>query len=231
MHTYLETTIELLIGFFALLILTKIIGRSSIAEATPFDFVSTLVLGEFVGNALFSDDVDPWKMLYSIFFWGILILVIDFITLKINKSRGIFESEPSIVINNGIIDRATLKKTKVDMNRLQAMLREKNVFSIREIEHAIIEPNGKLSIIKKPIYDTVSKGDLNVPIKSVSLPITLVSDGVLIKQNFPLIGRDVEWLKAEIKKRNIHDIRNVMFAEWREEDGLFVQTIYKSPTD
>ena len=228
MHTYVETSIEMLIGFFALLLLMKLIGRSSIAEATPFDFVATLVLGEFVGNALFSEDVDPWKMLYSIAFWGILILAIDFITLKVNRTRGMFESQPSIVINNGIIDRSILKKNKIDINRLQSLLRDKDVFSIREVEHAILEPNGQLSVIKKPIYDQVTKGDLNVSIQSVSLPVTLISDGVLIKQNFSLIGRDTKWIEEEVKKRNIPSIRNVMLAEWREEDGLFIQPIFKS---
>ncbi|GGE51433.1 DUF421 domain-containing protein [Pullulanibacillus camelliae] len=226
MHTYFETTIELLLGFFALLILMKIMGRSSIAEATPFDFVATLVLGEFVGNALFSNDVDPWKMLYSIACWGLLILIIDFITLKINRTRSIFESNPSIVINNGVIDRAVMKKNKLDMNRLQSMLREKDIFSLREVEHAIIEPNGQISVIKKPIYDSANKGDLNLPIQSVSLPVTLISDGVLIKQNFSLIGKEPQWLESELEKRSIPSIRDVMFAEWRQEDGLFIQTIY-----
>jgi len=226
MHTYVETTIELLLGFFALLILMKLMGRSSITEATPFDFVSTLVLGEFVGNALFSNDVDPWKMLYSILCWGALILTIDVITLKINRTRALFESNPSIVINNGIIDRAIMKKNKLDMNRLQSMLREKDIFSLREVEHAIIEPNGQISVIPKPIYDSVNKGDLSLSIQSVSLPVTLISDGVLIKQNFILIDKEPEWLENELKKRNISSVRNVMIAEWRQEDGLFIQTIY-----
>jgi len=227
MHTYIETTIELLLGFFALLILMKLMGRSSITEATPFDFVSTLVLGEFVGNALFSNDVDPWKMLYSILCWGVLILIIDVITLKINRTRAIFESNPSIVINNGIIDRAVMKKNKLDMNRLQSMLREKDIFSLREVEYAIIEPNGQVSVIQKPIYDSVNKGDLNLSIQSISLPVTLISDGVLIKQNFTLIDKEPEWLENELEKRNISSIRDIMIAEWRQGDGLFIQTIYR----
>jgi len=227
MHTYIETTIELLLGFFALLILMKLMGRSSITEATPFDFVSTLVLGEFVGNALFSNDVDPWKMLYSILCWGVLIFIIDVITLKINRTRAIFESNPSIVINNGIIDRAVMKKNKLDMNRLQSMLREKDIFSLREVEYAIIEPNGQVSVIQKPIYDSVNKGDLNLSIQSISLPVTLISDGVLIKQNFTLIDKEPEWLENELEKRNISSIRDIMIAEWRQGDGLFIQTIYR----
>ena len=77
---YFEITIELVVGFFALLILTKVIGRSSISEATPFDFVAALVLGEFVGGAIYDDKIHIGKILFVIALWGALIYSIDIIT-------------------------------------------------------------------------------------------------------------------------------------------------------
>ncbi|WP_077614777.1 DUF421 domain-containing protein [Caenibacillus caldisaponilyticus] len=229
MGGYMETTVELIVGFFALLIFTKFTGRSSISEATPFDFVAALVLGEFVGGAIYDPKVDIWKILYVIALWGVLIGGIDFLTLKVNRMRGLFESSPAILINDGVIVRSEMKRNKIDMNRLQTLLRDKDVFSIREVAFALLEPNGKISVIKKPIFETVRRIDLDLPTTSVSLPVTLVSDGMIIKDNFVLIGRDVAWLKSELKKRGIENLRDVMLAEWREEDGLYVQTIYNGP--
>jgi uncharacterized membrane protein YcaP (DUF421 family) len=231
MQGYLEVTVELVVGFFALLILTKAIGRASISEATPFDFVAALVLGEFVGGAIYDDKIHIFKILFVIVLWGALILLIDFITLKFNRTRGIFESKPSILINNGVILRSALKRHKLDVNRLQTLLREKDIFSFREIAYAILEPNGKISVIKMPIYDTVKRGDLDLSIKSADLPLTLISDGVVIKNNLNIIKRNEEWLNQELVMRGINNLRDVMVAEWTEDAGLYVQTIYKGDTE
>jgi uncharacterized membrane protein YcaP (DUF421 family) len=225
-HGYIETTVELIIGFISLMLITKMIGRSSISQATPFDFVASLVLGEFVGGAIYDPKIDIFRIVYVVIFWGALIYLVDFVALKYNKSRGIIESSPAVLINNGIIDRNMLKKHKIDMNRLQSLLRDRGVFSMREVMHAILEPNGKINVIKKPMYDTVKKQDLDLPMTSVSLPVTLISDGVVLKNNLKQIEKDAFWLEKELTNRKIHNVRDVMIAEWRVEDGLFVQTIY-----
>ena len=224
-HGYFQLLIEIIVGFFALLGLTKIMGRSSIAESTPFDFVSVLVISEFFGNAIYDDKVDLAEMVFSIVSWGVLVIFIDFLTLKINKTRGVFESKPSILINNGIINRSELKRNKIDINRLQSLLREKNTFSFREVDHAVLEPNGKLSVIKKSNFDSLRRMDMNLPAISSSLPITLISDGVIIKRNLELLQKDSQWLTDELAVRGIHNVREVMVAEWRLEDGIYVQTI------
>lgn len=226
MHAYIETTIELIIGFIALMIVTKSLGRSSISQATPFDFVASLVLGEFVGGAIYDPKIDLFRIIYVVLVWGVLIFLVDFIALKFNTSRGIIESTPAILINNGVINRTVLKKHRIDINRLQSLLRDKDVFSLREVEHAVLEPNGKINIIKKPMYDTVKKADLDLPIQSISLPITLISDGVLLKNNLKQLEQNSQWLEQELKKRNIKSVSDVMICEWRLEDGLYVQTIF-----
>jgi len=225
-HGYVETTVELVIGFISLMVITKIIGRSSISQATPFDFVASLVLGEFVGGAIYDPKIDIFRIIYVVMFWGALIYLVDFVALKYNKSRGIIESSPAILINDGIINRNMLKKHKIDINRLQSLLRDRGVFSMREVMHAILEPNGKINVIKKPMYDTVKKQDLDLPVKSVSIPVTLISDGVILKNNLKQIAKDSFWLEKELLNRKIQDVREVMIAEWRVEDGLFVQTIF-----
>jgi len=228
---YLEITVELVVGFFALLVLTKVIGRSSISEATPFDFVAALVLGEFVGGAIYDDNIHLGKILFVIALWGILIYSIDFLTLKFNRLRGIFESKPSLLINNGVILRSSMKKNKIDVNRLQTLLREKNIFSIREVAFAILEPNGKLSVIKNPLFENVKRMDLDLPIKTAELPLTLISDGVLIKNNLDIIHKDENWLIGELQMRGIPSIREVMLAEYDAVNGLYVQPIYKGDTE
>ncbi|WP_239984963.1 DUF421 domain-containing protein [Sporolactobacillus pectinivorans] len=217
--------IELSVGLFGLLLLTKVMGRASMSEATPFDFISMIVVGDFVSDAIYDPQTHIFKVLFAIFFWGILIYMIDLITLKVHQTRAFFESQPVIVIRNGLIDREALKKNKVDMNHLQMLLRDREVFSIREISFAVLEPNGKISVIRRPEYEKVNRGDLKLSMRTVSVPITLISDGVIIKKNLKESGKTEEWLKSELSKRSIDNSRRVMLAEWRDEDGLYVQTI------
>ncbi len=116
MHAYISLTVELIIGLFGLLILTRLMGRASISEATPFDFVSVLIVGDFVGEAIYNKEVKVFFILYAIFLWGLLIILIDFITLKFSKTRNIFESTPSLIIDNGVLDKKEMKRNKLDIN-------------------------------------------------------------------------------------------------------------------
>ncbi len=145
-----QITIELLIGFFVLLIATKILGKTQISQLTPFDFISAIVLGELVGNSIYDPKIKVWSILYSVFVWVILIYTIEVITQKIRGTRKFFEGYPSIIIRNGKIDREQLSVNHLDINQLQQMLRQqKDIFSIREVEYMILEPNGNISVLKK----------------------------------------------------------------------------------
>ncbi|RYM04585.1 DUF421 domain-containing protein [Sporolactobacillus sp. THM7-7] len=230
--SYLSIIVELTVGLLALLILTKFVGKASLSESTPFDFIAMIVVGDFVSDAVYDHETHIFKVLFTIALWGLLILLIDWITLKYHRSRGFFESHPEVVITNGVIDRQRLKKSKVDMNHLLMLLRDRDVFSIREVEYAILEPNGKVSVIKKPQLEPATREDMKVPYTSVSLPVTVISDGVILQKGLKQIHKTEGWLRRKLKERHITDLAQVMVAEWREEDGLFVQTIHpESPGD
>ncbi|MET1248070.1 DUF421 domain-containing protein [Sporolactobacillus sp. STCC-11] len=225
MRELLSIVIELSVGLFALLLLTKVMGRASMSESTPFDFISMIVVGDFVSDAIYDPHTHVYKVIFAILFWGILIYIIDLITLKFHQSRRFFESEPALIINKGQIDRKVMKKNRVDMNHLQMLLRDRNIFSLREIEFALLEPNGKVSVMRKSDYEQTNRSDLNIAQKSVSIPITLISDGVVLTNNLKRIGKTESWLKSELKKHSVHEPKHVMIAEWRSEDGLYIQKI------
>jgi len=128
---------ELIIGYFLLLLLTKVLGKTQITQITTFDFVSVLVLGELVGNAMYDTETGIKEIMYSILIWGGLIYITEFITQKFRKTRQLLEGKPSIIINKGKIDFKELKKNHLDINQLQHLLRAKDVFSIAECAYAI----------------------------------------------------------------------------------------------
>ncbi|HWL12873.1 MAG TPA: DUF421 domain-containing protein [Ureibacillus sp.] len=217
-----QTTIELVFGFFALLIAAKILGKTQISQLTPFDFISAMVLGELVGNSVYDDEIKIWSILYALLLWTVLIYTVEKLTQKFRGLRRTFEGHPSIIIRNGVIDRQQLTQNNLDINQLQQMLRQqKDIFSIREVEFMILEPNGQISVLRKPKYDSPTIEDLSLKQKQVYLPITLISDGIVVQDNLRESGHDEEWLLKQLKKRDITRVEDALYAEWVEDEGFF----------
>ncbi|WP_413380364.1 DUF421 domain-containing protein [Alkalihalobacillus sp. 1P02AB] len=221
---FASLTIELFVGFFALLVLTKFLGKNQITQLTPFDFISALVLGELVGNAIYDPSIGLHYVLYAIVFWGTLIFFIEMITQKIRESRSILEGKPSLIITNGQIQYEELKKNKLDLNQLQHLLREKDVFSIREVQNGILETNGTVSVMKKYRFDTPTNEDLKIPAKSVNLPIVLIMDGEIIYDSLDFLHKKESWLLDELTNQGIAGPKAVLYADWVPNEGFEIQT-------
>lgn len=215
-------TIELILGFFSLLFITRFLGKTQITQLTAFDFISALIMGELLGNAIYDDETGIVKILFAISVWGLLIFVIQIAGQKSITLRNLLEGKPSLVIQKGIINRQELKKNRTNLNELLTLLRDKDVFSIREVEYALLEPNGSLTVLRKAEFDVPTLKDLNIPINTKTLPAHLISDGIVLSQALQQIGKNESWLKDELKQQGYGDIDKIFYAEWRQEDGLYV---------
>lgn len=219
---YIDLAIELTIGFFALFFITRFIRKTQINEITPFDFISAIVLGELLGNALYDKDIPIWNVIYALVIWGVLMYIVEKVTQKFRRTRKLLDGDPAIIIRNGKIDFNVIKKEKLDLNELLSILRQKDAFSIREIEFAILEQSGDISVLKKVEYSTPTVKDLNLPLHPVYLSISLILDGEILYDNLEAIGFDEEWLKQQIKIYGVEKIDEVFFADWKQDEGIHV---------
>lgn len=225
MNAFGAMVIELIIGFTALFLFTKIVGKVQMSQITPFDFVSALILGELLGNAIYDEDVDLWNVLFATAIWGLLVYGTTMLTQKYKGLRKTLEGEPAIVIRQGQLQYKSLKKSKVDINQLQSMIRQMGCFSLQEVEYAIIETNGKVSVLKKSDHDTPTRKDLSLPRQPVLLPVTLVIDGELIMDNLREADKTEQWLMDRLQEQGIHSYSEVLYAEWNRKDDsrIFIQ--------
>ena len=219
---FFQLTVELIIGFFALFAVTKLTRKSQINQITPFDFISAIVLGELLGNAIYDENVRIWNVVYALALWGTLMFAIEMVTQKFRRTRKLLEGEPNIIIRDGQIDFNVIKKEKLDINELMSLLRQKDAFSIREIEFAILEQSGNISVLKKSKYKTPAMEDLNLQRKPVYLPITLILDGEILSDNLRGTGFDEKWLKYQINTAGIKNIQDVFYADWKQDEGIHV---------
>ncbi|MEQ2525770.1 DUF421 domain-containing protein [Bacillaceae bacterium CLA-AA-H227] len=220
---FVQIFLELIFGYIALFVLTKVMGKTQITQITPFDFVSALILGELVGNAVYDKEITISKVIFAVVVWGLLIFVTEILTQKKKGLRKLLEGEPSIVIRQGKIDYKVLKKAHLDINQLQHLLRAKDIFSIRECQYAILETDGAISVLRKSSYSSPTLKDLNMPPSRVTLPVTLIMDGQVEVDNLQMIEWDRDKLFDEIRKHGIHSEKEVLYAEWKEGEPLHVQ--------
>ncbi|WP_309123057.1 DUF421 domain-containing protein [Paenibacillus sp.] len=214
--------IELVIGFVALFLYTKILGKAHFSKLTPFDFVSALTLGELLGNAIYDKHIHVGHVLFATTLWGLLIWTIVWMTQKWNRIRKPLEGEPTIIIRKGKLEYDAMKRCKLDLNELQTMLRQQQYFSMEWVEYAILETNGALSVMPKSKYGNPDRYEFGLPDRTAVLPVSLILDGELIRDNLKEAGVDEAWLQEQLKKQGIAKYTDVFFAEWNDIDSLYV---------
>ncbi|MDV2582731.1 DUF421 domain-containing protein [Alkalibacillus haloalkaliphilus] len=218
---FVRITMETIVGFAALFALTKVLGKSQITQITPFDFIAAIILGELIGNALYDKEIGISMILFAVTLWGVLIFTTEQITLKFRRTRKPLEGSPSLIIRRGEIQKDLLKEAKLDMNQFMHLLRDKNVFSIQEVEYAVLETNGTVNVLKKFIHQLPTNEILNQTPKSVELPISIISDGEIVEENLKEISWILEDIEKEVEQQGL-TIQDIMYAEWTQEKGLYV---------
>jgi uncharacterized membrane protein YcaP (DUF421 family) len=219
----LNLTTEIVVGFIILFIIVKIVGKKVINQITPFTFIASIVFGELLGNALYDPKAGVFYMVYSMVLWGILLFTVEYIGQKFLMFRGLVEGKPSALIKNGMIDREALRKSRMNINQLQSLLRQSETFSIREVAFCYLESNGSISILKKPRYQKTTQEDLQIPAKPVYVPVTLIRDGKVLWDEIRDLGFDHTWLTNQLASHGVTNFHEVFLAEWLEGDGLFIQ--------
>lgn len=222
MDNMLPMLYETVFGILALFILTKVLGKTQISQLTAFDFIAAIVMGELVGNALFDEKAGLFDIVYVIFLWGSILYLIEIVTQKFQRTRFILEGKPALVIYEGKLIYEEMKKNKIDIDELQHLLRMKDVFAIQEVEYAILETNGEVSVLKKAAFQTPTKKDLNVKFTEPQIAMTVISDGEMIKDNLAEADLSEEWLIKELKRQKFNDIKDVFYAEWIKDKKLFI---------
>ncbi|WP_136607984.1 YetF domain-containing protein [Paenibacillus dokdonensis] len=215
-------SVKLIIGFLGLWVMTRVLGKKEISQLTPFDFISSLMLSELVGNTVYQEDVHIGQLLFSLAIWFILSYVFEKVTQYARKTRGPLEGSPSILIRNGEVDIREMKRNRLDFEQLLMMLRQKDIFSVREVSYAIFETNGSLSVMKNTEYETVQKSDLKLTDDEPGLTYNLLEEGRINEEALKSLGENKIWLMEQLRQNGHTELENIAYVEWQEGRGLFV---------
>ncbi len=219
-----DVVIRTLVGFGVLMILTRLAGKKQISQITLFTYITGIALGNMAGDMIIHKDVAISDGVIGMTLWSALILAVELMTLHMPSVRIFLDGEPTIVIKRGVIQARELKKMRLNIDDLTMLLREKDVFAIGEVQYAILEPHGELSVVKKTAFQQPSKADVGLAEQEPPfLPSEIITDGRLIRRNLIEYGKTPDWLYGELKKQGITSVKQVLYAELTAEGALFVQ--------
>ncbi|MDW7673751.1 MAG: DUF421 domain-containing protein [Bacillota bacterium] len=221
MDSIIKVILNSLIVFFLVFLMARIIGKKLLSQMTFFDFVIGVTIGT-VGGAFITTEIRGFYVLLSPVVLTVLVVILGYLSLSSVAFRKLVEGEPVIVIQNGKIFENNLRKLRYNLDDLMAQLRVKKVFDLSQVEFAILEPHGQLSVLKKSQYETVTPQDLGLSTTYQGVSSEIIRDGEVVEQNLEQNHLSHEWLQKELASRNIKDIKNVVLATLATNGTLYV---------
>ena len=224
----LITFFRAIVLYIIVLVVMRIMGKREIGQLQPFELAIAIMIADLAATPMAETGVPITNGIMPILGLLVMHLLISMLNIKSNKAREIICGKPSILIYRGKIDQKTLKKERFTVNELEERLRNNNIFNIGDVEYAILETSGQVTIIPKPNKKTVTPEDLNLEAKYEGIPYDLVVDGKVMYKNLEKIGKSYEWLKKQTKKFGIQpeqalivtiDGESKFFCQALEEKG------------
>ncbi|MFC5590625.1 YetF domain-containing protein [Sporosarcina soli] len=221
-----EMMLRTTISFFVLLILARLMGKKQISQLTFFHYATGITIGSIAADIAGESETPFLNGLIAMIWWALLTILMNYISLKSKKIRVLLDDQPTIVMHGGKLLEKGMKKARLDLNELNMMLREQGVFSIKDVDYAILETNGNLSILKKAGLEPATKKDVNAPITQPKyIPTEIISDSKIVQKNLKELGLTEEWVYEQLKKQGIGRIEQVYYAEIQADGSLHVDTL------
>lgn len=208
--------------FFSLLIFTRILGKTQVGQLTFYEYINGITIGSIAGSIASSDPEKIWSHYYDLMLFVALTYIISLVTIKSRPLRKLIEGSPTVVIDSGNIVLENMRGMRYDLDELLAQLREKGVADISQVQYAIVETSGEMSIIKKADYEPLTKSDLNIHLPDPTLPVELIMDGEIVADNMHNNRLSPAWLNQQLSTRNIKNISEVSYAVLDSKGQLFI---------
>jgi len=190
---------------------------------TYFNYVTGITFGSTTAEIIVNRHITLLQGIASLVLWSLLAFIIALIGLHSVKAREILDGQPTILIKKGQILEKALAKQHLNIDDLIMLLRNKDVFSPEEVEFAILEPDGKLSVLRKEELLPATKKDIKATVAPIqTIPTELIVDGRIVEKNLIKIDVSVAWLHQQLKKAGIHSLDQVFYAELQLDGTLYI---------
>lgn len=214
--------IDSFVAFIFLFIISKLLGKKQIAQLEFIDYTVGISLGSIAAEMATNTEVPFYYFLIAMTIFFLLAILVALVGRKNTFLKRLLKGKPSTLIYEGKINYKELKKSKIDVNDLLSMLREKDYFDISDVAYAIFEPSGELSVLPKGAQKPVVLEDLNKDlIEPAELSDVLIVDGAISYSGLNNVGKDVKWLFQQLKIKSNADLKNILLAVYDDKTKSF----------
>ncbi len=214
--------IRSIISFFILLLLIRLIGKQQVSQLTFFDYVLGITIGSIASTLSVQINENMTATLAGMGIWAGLAILLAQLAMHNVWIRKVVEGEATVVIENGKILEEHLRRIRIPVDELISELRTQGIFKISDVEFALFEPGGKLSIQKKSPRQPLTPEDMKLKTQYDGLPTNLIIDGVLLTEALKSVKLSKAWLQYQLNKKDIKEISEVSLAQLDTRGNLFV---------
>ena len=200
-----------LLSLITLFLVTKLIGKKQVSQLSLFDYVIGISIGNFAAEMTINLESEELYGIIAVLLFGGIAYLVSVGTMKSIKLRRFFMGSPTILIEHGKILQDNFYKVKYDINDMLEQCRVNGYFDISEIDYAIVEANGELSILAKSEYLPVNRNDMKLKVSKNGLCANVIIDGKVMYNNLKKINKDEKWLNKELKLKG-KDISDIILA-------------------
>lgn len=196
----LATFVRSIIIYVIVLIVMRVMGKREIGQMQPFELAISIMIADLASIPMADIGIPIFNGIIPILGLLVMHLIISVLNIKSSKMREIICGKPTILIYQGKIDELKMKKERFTLNELEEKLRSNNVMDIGDVEFAILETSGDISVIQKPNKRTTTPEDFNIMPDYEGIAYNLVVDGRVMTENLKKIGKNYDWLRRQTQK-------------------------------
>ena len=199
----LNTLFRTALIYLLLTITIRLMGKRQLGELDICEFVITILLSEVAAAPITNSEIPLTRTAVAIIALVLLEILSSYLLIKIPKAKKLLSSRPSVIISRGVLDISAMRKVRMSIEELICQIRQNGIFDIDEVDYAILEENGKMSIIPKSKYRQPDRSDLSIPDNDSGMMHIIISDGTVNKDNLKRLGLNEKWLSKTLRKHTI----------------------------
>jgi len=223
MNDWMHIIISSVLFVVTLFAITKIGGKKQLSELSFFEYVSGITIGSIAGEVIMGLDGNLFHGVLAIIIFGSFTYLHDLIGIKSKKFRDLFEGKATVIIKDGKVMEENLKKEKYTIDELNSLLRQKNVFKTADVEFAVLEPKGDLSVLLKKELLPITPKDLDLQVAPEKETYTVIMDGNVLHDQLASAGKNKGWLDIELANLGV-TLDNVFLGQVDSYGKLFIDT-------
>lgn len=208
----------------ALFIIAKVMGHKQMSQLDFFDYITGITIGSIAAE-LATELENPLKPLVAMIVYGCIAVLLTTVTSKLPRTRKFINGTPTIIMNNGRIYRKNMKKAKLDLSEFMVMCRQEGYFNLADIQTAIFEYNGRLTILPVSNKRPLNPEDIKLKPQPEHISTEVIMDGKILEENLKRMGLEANWLNKRIKEQGFKSAKEIFLGLCDENKQL---SLYKN---